>query len=225
MDKRGVIVIGGLVLSGAILLTSKKSRASSNPYGATAMLSKNFVVGEWLHSSEAPELINYVLTPVEFSNLQSLVQNIMQPLRDKYGPIYISGGARPPSFRTSKDITVTSLITGKPVVVPAGSSIDVVIAAKGYKPADTSDHHNFAAADFQIIGRDEKGNPVPDATKMDQAFSDLRANPSVRQVILYRGSDNKPVHIHVAVIYTGHNKEPGAIFAFEDKEPSKQATA
>ena len=244
MDQKSAIVLAGLGAGVLLLVATRKAKATSAPissappaapgitvapagaahiYGADTKLTENFTVGEWLQSAEAPELASYKLTQADFDTLKALASKIMQPLRDKFGPIFISGGARPPDFRTAKPITVKKIQTGASVTVPAGSTIDAVIAAKGYDPAEHSDHHYFGAADFEIITKDSAGALISDSAKMEAAFKQLKADPNVRQVILYRQPDNKVGHIHVAVVFADHPKELGSAFAFESKEPAPVA--
>jgi hypothetical protein len=62
-------------------------------------LSKNFALAEITHSNTAKRLgINNEPTETHLQNMQHLVDNILQPLRDSIGPIRISSGYRNPSL-------------------------------------------------------------------------------------------------------------------------------
>ena len=62
-------------------------------------LSKNFALSEITHSNTAKRLgINNEPTEIHLQNMQHLVDNLLQPLRDDVGPIRISSGYRNPSL-------------------------------------------------------------------------------------------------------------------------------
>jgi hypothetical protein len=62
-------------------------------------LSKNFALSEITHSNTAKRLgIDNEPTEVHLQNMQHLVDNLLQPLRDAIGPIRISSGYRNPSL-------------------------------------------------------------------------------------------------------------------------------
>ena len=62
-------------------------------------LSKNFALSEITHSNTAKRLgIDNEPTEVHLQNMQHLVDNLIQPLRDSIGPIRISSGYRNPSL-------------------------------------------------------------------------------------------------------------------------------
>ena len=62
-------------------------------------LSKNFVLSEITHSNTAKRLgIDNEPTETHLQNMQNLVDNLLQPLRDAVGPIRISSGYRNPSL-------------------------------------------------------------------------------------------------------------------------------
>ena len=62
-------------------------------------LSKNFALSEITHSNTAKRLgIDNEPTEVHLQNMQHLVDNLLQPLRDSIGPIRISSGYRNPSL-------------------------------------------------------------------------------------------------------------------------------
>lgn len=90
-------------------------------------LSKNFTLAE-LCKSEVAIRRNIDNTPSEKvkNNLQVLVDNVLQPLRDKFGPVTITSGYRSPAVNTAV----------------GGSSV--------------SDHCLGMAADIEIVGVDNK---------------------------------------------------------------------
>lgn len=90
-------------------------------------LSKNFTLAE-LCKSEVAIRRNIDNTPSEKikNNLQILVDNVLQPLRDKFGPVTITSGYRSPAVNTA--------VGGSPV----------------------SDHCLGMAADIEIVGVDNK---------------------------------------------------------------------
>lgn len=62
-------------------------------------LSNNFVLSEVTRSNAAKRLgINNEPTETHLQNMQHLVENLIQPLRDAVGPIRISSGYRNPSL-------------------------------------------------------------------------------------------------------------------------------
>jgi hypothetical protein len=90
-------------------------------------LSRNFTLAE-LCKSEVAIRRNIDNTPSEKvkNNLQILVANVLQPLRDKFGPVTITSGYRSPAVNTA--------VGGSPV----------------------SDHCLGMAADIEINGIDNK---------------------------------------------------------------------
>ena len=90
-------------------------------------LSKNFTVAE-LSKSEAATRQGIDNTPsmTVIDNLQALVDNILQPIRDKFGPIIVTSGYRSPA--------VNKAIGG----------------------STTSDHCKGYAVDFEVLGKDNK---------------------------------------------------------------------
>lgn len=62
-------------------------------------LSKNFALSEITHSNTAKRLgIDNEPTETHLQNMQHLVDNLLQPLRDAVGPIRISSGYRNPAL-------------------------------------------------------------------------------------------------------------------------------
>ncbi len=90
-------------------------------------LSKNFSVAE-LSKSEAATRLGLDNTPsmTVIDNLQALVDNVLQPVRDKFGPITVTSGYRSPA--------VNKTIGG----------------------SATSDHCKGQAADFEVMGMPNK---------------------------------------------------------------------
>jgi hypothetical protein len=90
-------------------------------------LSKNFSVAE-LSKSETATRLGLDNTPslMVIDNLQALVDNVLQPVRDKFGPVVVTSGYRSPA--------VNKTIGGSP----------------------TSDHCKGQAADFEVMGMPNK---------------------------------------------------------------------
>ena len=72
-------------------------------------LSKNFALSEITHSNTAKRLgIENEPTEKHLQNMQHLVDNLIQPLRDSIGPIRISSGYRNPSLNRAIGGSVSS---------------------------------------------------------------------------------------------------------------------
>ena len=72
-------------------------------------LSKNFALSEITHSNTAKRLgIDNEPTETHLQNMQHLVDDILQPLRDGVGPIRISSGYRNPSLNRAIGGSVSS---------------------------------------------------------------------------------------------------------------------
>ena len=72
-------------------------------------LSKNFALSEITHSNTAKRLgIENEPTETHLQNMQHLVDNLLQPLRDAIGPIRISSGYRNPSLNRAIGGSVSS---------------------------------------------------------------------------------------------------------------------
>lgn len=90
-------------------------------------LSKNFTVAELSKSESATRQgIDNTPSMTVIDNLQQLVDNVLQPIRDKFGPIVVTSGYRSPA--------VNKAIGG----------------------STTSDHCKGYAADFEVLGMDNK---------------------------------------------------------------------
>jgi zinc D-Ala-D-Ala carboxypeptidase len=62
-------------------------------------LSRNFMLREFVNSATAARKgISNKPTEVHLANLKKLIDNVIQPLRDKIGPIRITSGYRSPSL-------------------------------------------------------------------------------------------------------------------------------
>jgi hypothetical protein len=90
-------------------------------------LSTNFSLSE-LTKSEAATRLGLDNTPALqiIENLEALVENILQPVRDKFGPVVVTSGYRSPE--------VNKAIGG----------------------STTSDHCKGQAADFEVLGKDNR---------------------------------------------------------------------
>lgn len=73
-------------------------------------LSNNFKLNELIYSSTAEvNRINNYPSPVEIDNLRALCENILQPIRDKWGsPLYVNSGYRSPILNRKVGGTPTS---------------------------------------------------------------------------------------------------------------------
>ena len=72
-------------------------------------LSKNFALSEIIHSNTAKRLgIDNEPTETHLQNMQHLVDNLIQPLRDAVGPIRVSSGYRNPSLNRAIGGSVSS---------------------------------------------------------------------------------------------------------------------
>lgn len=90
-------------------------------------LSKNFSLSEFTKSATAAARgIDNTPTPEVIKALQALVENVLQPIRDRFGSVTISSGYRSPQLNT---------------------------AIGGSK---TSDHCFGYAADFEVAGTDNQ---------------------------------------------------------------------
>lgn len=159
-------------------------------YAAPMKLSSNFDLSEFLRSDVMPQLATYKLTQTELDNLKSLVVGILQPMRDKFGPITITSGGRPLDFKVD------------------GKTIDDLMTSKGMKPAIYSDHHSFLAADFV------PANP----SLYEPIFVWLQTLPLSRQVILYHTPEGAPTHLHVGITSAFKPKLIAPYYAFRTLE-------
>ncbi len=183
----GIALLAGVLL---YFLSQQGERKGISDAGVSdapldAQLSKNFRLSEFLRSRVMPSLKNYRPSLAEFSNLQTLVDKVLQPLRDQLGPITITHGGRPP------------------LTTPQGVTFAKAMLAAGYKPARNSDHARFAAADFVMTHPE----------LLPTAFMALQDNPFVRQIIAYQ-EPGEPINlIHVAVVHPGYGRLSAPKFA------------
>lgn len=226
---RKIVALGLGVGAGILFAMSRKASAATPPvivpstaankWGPPLALGKNFDLSEFLRSGTFPQVAKYKLTDDELANVKLLVEKILQPIRDKYGPVLITSGGRPAGMITTAAETTTD-IYGKPITIPAGATFAQAMKQKGYDAADHSDHIAFAAVNFEIWD----ANKDPDSTALERAYADLQnatAFPDVRQVILYRTADGKANNVHVAVVYPDHPRITGPAFAFEANATSR----
>ena len=90
-------------------------------------LSTNFSLSELTKSESASRLgLDNDPTQEIISSLQALVNHILQPVRDKFGPVVVTSGYRSPE--------VNKAIGG----------------------SATSDHCKGQAADFEVLGKDNR---------------------------------------------------------------------
>lgn len=149
-------------------------------------ISKNFTLEELLDSPTALRWgFKEQFTPPEdvIENLINLVVHVLQPLRDKVGPIKVSSAYRCPRVN-SKVGGATKNINGKVV--------------------QTSDHVFGNAADISFFQNGEKANNV-----IIEALRELAKDPKFtwKQIIKEYGSDNNPSWIHIAYQENNNKKQ------------------
>jgi hypothetical protein len=181
---RNVAIGAGALLTGYLLFFSKPVKAQSESkknvqrtLRADMQLSKNFILSEFLISSEIPELKEYKLSDGEITNLMRLVE-ILQLISDRFGiPIFINSGGRPATLKAK---------SGK----YKGLDFVQILTEKQYKPSTFSQHMDFSAADFT----------VSDKTKLLEIYNFVKdkLEKNITQIILY--IDNGiPNFIHLGV--------------------------
>lgn len=187
---------------GALVLFRSKPAAARSPTAPRSpvekVLSPHFKLSEFLRSGSVPQLAGYEPSPAELANLQSLVDKVLEPLRQEFGAVLVTGGGRPQSVRNAAGKTITdSLLT----------STDPVARTA----ALASDHIPFAAADIVLASN-------PTVEKHQAAYLWLINNQAVRQVILELKHDSTGAlaihHIHVAVVTPTRPRLPDATRAF-----------
>lgn len=180
MDGKGKIAIAlGAI---AVLLWGRKAMAKQI---VEMQLSPHFKLSEFLRSTAIPEVKYYRPNEQEIENLKFLVNEILEPLRQDFGPIRIVGGVRPNSVRDSQ-----------------GRNFTEALKARGYEPSPEGDHTTFNGADIQLVRAPFRLDTYKRAVEV------LKRNPKVRQVILYIKTDEltkRPYasHIHVASVAPG----------------------
>lgn len=188
MAKNGKGWLLALGVGGLVYFASRHAKAAGMKYRAPLKLTKNFDLLEFLNQHKGLE--SYAIDDFQYLSVLALATRILQPLRDKYGPIKISSGCRPPDWRDAN-----------------GKTLDEILVNEGFHPARGSDHDWCGAADLQFDSPD----------KYLQAAIDVANNPATRQVILeYRTVDGKQVinTLHVAVVTPNHPKITGDAYAF-----------
>lgn len=180
-------VAGGL---GLLLVGRRRRGNASTP---DMRLSPHFMLSEFLRSEAVPEVASYQPTPQELARLQILCNAVLEQIRSAYGrPIVITSGLRPESVRNAQ-----------------GQSFEEALRARGYNPAEDSDHEVGNGCDFIM-----RGAPLSDYVS---AFNALSRDPDVRQVILYLRTVNGqtlPQHMHVAAVVPGYGRLPERNAAF-----------
>lgn len=211
---KALVMLGGLFAFLAAMGRPRKARGATvsiGPIKVDTEVSKNFKRSEFLHSAYAPDLIRYEPTQAETERLRRHVQLQLQPLRNDYGRIVITSGARPDSVpakgpKSGRTMTITE------AMIEAGD--DAV---------PTSDHRNmvFGVSDFALV--DAK------PSQWVEAYDRLRRDPNTRQVILYFVTDRRtgkltPDHIHLSTVQPGFPPlhEPWYAFVNVDGKASPQ---
>lgn len=179
---RGIMLLGGLGLG--LLFLRGKGKAVSN---TDVRLSPHFWQSEFLRSRTVPEIARYTPTEAETAMLRRWAVKVGEPLRAAFGPVVVTGGARPDAVKDSRGRTITE-----------------ALRAAGYSPSSTSDHRWFGAADIQF--------PKLQASDYQKVFEAGIANPEVRQIIL-EVENGKPT-LHVAVVAPGKPAIAGRDRAF-----------
>jgi hypothetical protein len=185
------VLVGAGVL-GAFFLFRKTASAQTTPAKRTnniltletsMQLTTNFTLGEFLVSSEIPEIKQYKLSEFELANVKR-VASVLQTIRDKFDtPIFINSGIRPQ----------TLVAKSGPY---AGLNLVQILKEKGFSPAAFSQHMDGSAADFTTVERE----------KLVEIYKYIRGlgDSLVTQVILYV-KDGQPDFIHMGVISDAHN--------------------
>lgn len=178
---RNLLIGVGAALAG-LFLYRRTQQPKKVKVEATMKLSTNFTVGEFLVSSEAPELKEYEFVEGELGNLKRTAGHL-QILRTGYGEaIIISSGGRPETFKIK---------SGK----YKGLTLVEMLEEKGFSPATFSQHMDFSAADFTTVNK----NGLLKIYDMILAWEkDSMASSAVTQAILYI-QNGVPSFIHLGV--------------------------
>ncbi len=159
-----------LVLLGGGLIASV-AYAYRGGFKYDDQISKSFAVSEFLRSIYIPELSKYRLTRAEHGNLSLLVTQILQPMRNRFGRVVVTGGGRPGAVAKAR-----------------GTTWYAVLSKSGHVPAKKSDHPSFGAADVRVPGAD----PF-------DVWQWLQLSPHIRQAIVDIGADGE-IYFHVSVV-------------------------
>lgn len=203
MARKGSGLLWALGIGGAVFLLSRKGHAMSSAQGtgqtykAPLQLSKNFNLTEFLQQHAG--LLSYALNQDQFDAVSRLATKVLQPARDKFGPLRVASGCRPPEWHDDQ-----------------GRSLDDILKAEGYHPAEHSDHDFCGAADI-----------IPDSPdKIMPLAIYLAGLPDVRQVIVeYRTVDGQKQFntVHVAVTTPGRPKITTQAYAFIQTDGKTEA--
>lgn len=209
-DNAKVLLIGGLLVGGAIILGRKAGYASvPQPKGgdrvkltvepvviksgikAPMKLSKNFDLMEFVN--QHPGLKDYQLSQEQFDNISKLTTQILQPLRDKFGAVHVNSGLRPNEWRDAN-----------------GKSLNDLLKEQGHKPAEDSDHNYGAAVDVSLTGTTDPARAYADAAVMVAKMPETR-----RVIVYYKTIDGKkvPGHMHISVVTPSKPKMLAADYA------------
>ena len=90
-------------------------------------LSDNFTLYELIRSDSHPEMVNYPSEEI-IQHLKDFCQNVLQPLRDKYGPIRINSGYRNRKLNSAVGGVANSIhqIMDSREVIFQGVAVDIV---------------------------------------------------------------------------------------------------
>jgi len=181
---RNAAIGAGAIVAGVFFYRRKKTGDWNKQVtmGTDVRLAPNFILGEFLVSSEAPELKQYTLSVGQFDNVKR-VTTILQLMRNRYGKkIVVTSGGRP------NDLIIKS---GK----YKGMTLVQMLTEKKYSPSSFSQHMDFSAADFTVEIR-------ADLTAIYRMLLDLEKDgtfgPMITQVILYV-ENGMPDFIHLGV--------------------------
>ena len=192
-NQKALMVVAG---SGAVLFALLLSRRASAAPKVTPEIVKDLIdaksikvgkyfnLAEFLVSGAFPELASYRPTETELANLRAVCALILDPLREKYGPLEITSGGRPESIAAAH-----------------GTTWYAKLKEAGDTPAKVSDHTDFSGVDFVV--------PGITADKLISLTDDLKNGDNVRQVGLYFKTVKGVKildHVHTAVITPKHPK-------------------
>lgn len=182
---KGLMLLGALLVGAFAFLKPRKGLALTiGPVRIDRRLSRNFLLSEFLHSVYAPTLGSYKPSEEEIGRVLRHVALQLQPLRDKYGRLVITSGARPDS------VAAKGPKSGAPM------SITKAMQEAGDDAADNSDHR------LMVLGVSDFTLPEATPGQIMTAYQELKADPNTRQVILYTVG-GKFDHFHLATVQPG----------------------
>lgn len=201
------IPLAGLGALGALMLLSRKAKAGAmrtpaptrNQFPDTmgprrvppVKLGPNFNTSEFI---KPPNKRGAKLTDKEIRNATLLVSQILQPTRNKFGPIKVTGG-----FRLLTTMTPQQWVK--------------YLVDKGYHTASlSSDHFEARGVDIYPMAA------AKDRGKFLEVARFMARLPQTRQIIVYYKTDKKtgetvPGHIHVSVVTPDRKRFKGKKFA------------